>query len=178
MVHVPSPSRFLRVEYWDCCRRRLVLLWLRARPVGQLEDYANKAYGYRLRYPEGWRLWDRGELSLCSPRIKFPCGPTPHEVYATVGVRVSEPEGLSLAEYLRSPARGYNDLRELRVGGVQAFATGPVDNDDSGWLISARFIDEQVHLLKGGKVYTITSYTVDSCPNEFEQVLATFEFTY
>lgn len=110
------------------------------------------------------------------PADKIPVRSYP-EVYATVGVTISEPEGLSLAEYLQSPARGYNDLRELQVGGVQAFATGPVDDDYSGWLISARFIDEQVHLLKGGKVYTITSYAVDGCPNELEQVLATFEFT-
>ena len=145
-------------------------------PTDTWKTYANGQYGYRLRYPEGWKVWDRGELYLCSPRIKFPCGRTPHEVYATVGVRVSEPEGLPLTEYLRSPARGYNDLRELRVGGVQAFATGPVDGD-TGWLISERFIDEQVHLLHGGKVYTITSYAIDGCPGEFEKVLATFELT-
>lgn len=82
-----------------------------------------------------------------------------------------DPEGLTLAEYLRSPARGYKDLRKLEVGGIQALATGPV-NDDFG-----RFIDEQVYLLHRGKIYSITAYAVDGCPKEFERVLSTFEFT-
>jgi hypothetical protein len=134
--------------------------------------YANEEYAYSLRYPEDWKLRaSGGAVYLCSPRIKFPCGPTPHEVYATVGVGIRDPEGLSLPEYLRSPARGYRNLRELRVDGVQAFATGPVE-DHSG-----RFIDEQIHLLREGKVYIITAYAVDTCPQEFERVLTTFKFT-
>jgi hypothetical protein len=133
--------------------------------------YVNEEYGYRLRYPERWKVWDRSGLHLCSPRIKFRCGPTPHEVYATVAVNITDTEGLELIDYLRSPARGYKELKEVRIGGVQAFATGPV-NDHFG-----RFIDEQVHLLHGGKIYSITAYAVDSCPTDFERILTTFEFT-
>ena|SRR5687767_3390721 len=133
--------------------------------------YLNEGYGYRLRYPERWKVWDRGSLYLCSPRIKFPCGPTPHEVYATVEVNVKDLKGLELSEYLRSPAHGYKELREVRIAGVQAFATGPV-NDHFG-----RFIDEQVHVLRGGRLYSITAYAVDSCPTDFERILTTFEFT-
>ena len=140
--------------------------------TGGRKTYANEEYGYRLRYPEGWKLrGSGGAVYLCSPRVKSPCGPTPHEMYATVGVEIRDPEGLPLAEYLRAPARGYKDLRALRAGGVQAFATGPVDEH------SGRFINEQVHLLKGGKVYTVIAYAVDACPKEFERVLASFEFT-
>ncbi|HLA11035.1 MAG TPA: hypothetical protein VJ023_10625 [Pyrinomonadaceae bacterium] len=137
------------------------------------KTYADEEYGYRLRYPEGWQLrGSGGALNLCSRRLKRPCGPTPHEVYATVGVGIRDPEGLPLSEYLRAPARGaYKDLRELRVGGVQAFATGPV-RDDYG-----RYIDEQVHVLHRGKVYNITTYAVDARPKEFEKILTTFEFT-
>jgi hypothetical protein len=135
------------------------------------KTYVNEEYGYRLRYPEKWKIWDRESLSLCSPRIKFPCGPTPHEVYATVVVSVRDPEGLELSEYLRSPARGYKDLREVRIAGVKGLATGPVYGD------FGRFIDEQVHVLRGGKLYSITAYAVDSCPADFERILTTFEFT-
>jgi hypothetical protein len=139
------------------------------------KTYINEEHGYRLRHPEGWTLWDRGTLYLCSPRINFPCGPTPHEVYATVAVEIRNSEGVSLTDYLRSPARAYKDLRELRVAGVQAFATGPVD-DHSGRNLYDRFIDEQVHFAHGGKVYTIISYTVDSSRKEFEEILMSFEF--
>lgn len=140
--------------------------------TGSQKTYSNEEYGYRLRYPEGWKLrGSGGAVYLCSPRVKSPCGPTPHEVYATVGVTIRDAEGLPLAEYLRAPARGYKDLRGLRAGGVQAFATGPV-GDHSG-----RFIDEQVHLLEGGKVYTVIAYAADACPKEFERVLTSFEFT-
>lgn len=133
--------------------------------------YVNEKYGYRLRYPERWKVWDRESLYLCSPRIKFQCGPTPHEVYATVVVNVQDLEGQELSDYLRSPASGYKELKEVRIAGVQAFATGPV-NDDFG-----RFIDEQVHVLRGGKLYTITASAADSCPTDFERILTTFEFT-
>lgn len=129
------------------------------------ETYVNEGYGYRLRYPAGWKLraWG-GEVYLCSPRIRFPCGRTPHEVYATVHVTIRDSEGLSLQEYLRSPARGYKDLRKLRVGGVEALAAGPVE-DDRG-----KFIDEQVYMLRGHRVYVIIAYAVDSRPEVFEQV--------
>lgn len=141
------------------------------------KTYANSEYGYRLRYPDSWKTWGPdGEVYLCSKRIKFPCGLTPHEVNATVGVGIRDPEGLPLEAYLQSSARGYKVVRELRVGGVQAVGTGPVDSDQ-GWIISGRFIDDQVHILRGGKIYTITSYALDGCPTEFEQVLSTFEFT-
>ena len=134
--------------------------------------YLNEEYGYRLRYPNSWKVWDRpGTLYLCSPRIKFPCGPTPHEVYATVAVEIRDPEGLELSDYLQSPARGYKNLREVQIGGVKALATGPVGGN------FGRFIDEQVHILRGGRVYVITAYAVDSCPTDFERVLTTFEFT-
>jgi hypothetical protein len=96
-------------------------------------------------------------------------------VYATVAVEIRDSEGFSLTNYLRSPARAYKDLRELRVAGVQAFATGPVD-DHSGRNRYDRFIDEQVHFAHGGKVYTIISYSVDSSRKEFEEVLMSFEF--
>jgi hypothetical protein len=134
------------------------------------KTYMNEERGYRLRYPEKWKVWDREALYLCSTRIKRPCGPTPHEVYATVEVSVRDPEGLELIDYLRSPARGYKELRELRIAGVEGFATGPVYGD------FGRFIDEQVHVLRGGKIYSITAYAVDSCPKDFERILTTFEF--
>ncbi|MGH9907542.1 MAG: hypothetical protein ACRD8U_18385 [Pyrinomonadaceae bacterium] len=66
-------------------------------------------------------------------------------------------------------------MKKLRVGDLETFATGPVDH--SGRFISSRFIDEQVHVLQKGKVYNITAYAVDSCPEDFEQILTTFEFT-
>ena len=134
------------------------------------KTYVNEQYGYRLRYPGTWKIWDRESLYLCSPRIKFQCGPTPHEVYATVEVTVRDPEGLSLSDYLRSPARGYKELREVRIAGVQALATGPVDGD------FGRFIDERVHVMREGKIYSITAYNIDSCPTDFERILTTFEF--
>lgn len=133
-VLAPDSWTFLRCERSPVTRN-----WL---------TYVNEAGGYRLRYPEGWKLrrWD-AEAYLCSPRINFPCGPTPHEVYATVGVVViRDTEGLQLAEYLRSPAMGYKDLKERRVGDAQGFATGPVEGD-FGRFKSGRFIDEQVHFL-------------------------------
>ena len=141
-------------------------------PVNQSwRTYLNQEYGYRIRFPERWKVWDQGSLYLCSPRIRFPCGPTPHEMYATVEVSVRDPGGLELIDYLRSPAHGHKEFREVRIAGVQGFATGHVD-DDFGI-----FIDEQVHLLHGGKIYSITAYAVDSCPTDFERILTTFEFT-
>ena len=144
----------------------------RATMTESSKTYANEEFGYRLRYPESWKVKDWGAaVYFCSPRIKLPCGPTPHEVNATVSLQIRDPEGLPLADYLRSPARAYRNLRELRVGGVQAYATGPVE-DDFG-----KFMDEQVHVLRGGKVYNIVAYAVDSSPKEFEEVLKSFEFT-
>ena len=176
MVQVPSPPRFLRVQYWDSCRRRLVFFGCERGPTDSWKTYANKGDGYRLRYPEKWRLWDREELSLCSPRIKFPCGPTrtrytPPSALASVngGVVAGGVPAVTGAGIQRpAGTAGLVASRHLQPG--QSTTTTRAGSSPPG-LSMSKFTSS------GKGIYTITSYTVDSCPNEFERVLATFEFT-
>ena len=138
--------------------------------------YRSDEYRFQFKYPSSWvvKHWKgSGEFFVCDEKLAASCGPLPEGVIASFTITVMEnKDGLSLEQYVMSPAHGAKVVKITSLGGEKALITVP-SNSGTG-----QYPGEYLWVVKNEFVFMMNAgfETKNNFYEKFGEILSTFKF--